>query len=138
MFGCCGLGGYREYKSDPEICQNCPDLKKCTRSKNHTKVVTRHVWADYLEQCDDIRHTIGSKEEYQLRKETIERIFGSAKEHHGMRYTQYVGKARVAMQVGLTLACLNMKKLANLLYRKRMRLGLPSRFILFFPFSAAI
>ena len=96
------------------------------------------MWADYLEQCDDIRHTIGSKEEYQLRKETIERIFGSAKEHHGMRYTQYVGKARVAMQVGLTLACLNMKKLANLLYRKRMRLGLPSRFTLFFPFSAAI
>ena len=55
-----------------------------------------------------------------------------------MRYTQYVGKARVAMQVGLTLACLNMKKLATLLYRKRMRLGLPSRFTLFFPFSAAI
>jgi transposase len=130
--------GYREYKSDPEICQNCPDLKKCTQSKNHTKVVTRHVWADYLEQCEDIRHTTGRKEEYQRRKETIERIFGSAKEHHGMRYTQYVGKARVAMQVGLTLACLNMKKLANLLYRKRMRLGLPSRFILFFPFSAAI
>ena len=40
---------YREYKSDPEICPHCPDLKKCTQSKNYTKVVTRHVWADYLE-----------------------------------------------------------------------------------------
>ena len=130
--------GYREYKSDPEICRNCPDLNQCTQSKNHTKVITQHVWADYLEQCEEIRHTIGRKEEYQLRKETIERVFGTAKEHHGMRYTQYVGKARVAMQIGLTLACLNMKKLANLLYRKRIRFVVPSRFFLFFHFPAAI
>ncbi|MBC3798160.1 IS5/IS1182 family transposase, partial [Acetobacterium tundrae] len=86
----------------------------------------------------EIRYTIGRKEEYQLRKETIERVFGTAKEHHGMRYTQYVGKARVAMQIGLTLACLNMKKLANLLYRKRIRFVVPSRFFLFFHFPAAI
>lgn len=63
-----------------------------------------------------------------MRKETIERVFGTAKEHHGMRYTQYVGKARVAMHVGLTLACLNMKKLAGLLYRKQQRLLPPSQF----------
>lgn len=117
--------GYREYKSNPEICKNCIDLNRCTQSRNHTKVVTRHVWANYIEQCEDIRHTIGRKEEYKMRKETIERVFGTAKEHHGMRYTQYVGKARVAMHIGLTLACLNMKKLAGLLYRKQQRL-LPS------------
>lgn len=120
--------GYREYKSNPEICQSCPERNKCTHSKNCTKVVTRHVWADYLEQCEEIRFTIGRKEEYQLRKETIERVFGTAKEHHGMRYTQYIGKARVAMQVGLTLACLNMKKLAKLLYRKRLYFSFPSIF----------
>ena len=32
------------------------------------------------------------KELYGKRKETIERDFGTAKEHHGMRYTQQIGK----------------------------------------------
>ncbi|SDX47981.1 Transposase DDE domain-containing protein, partial [Eubacterium barkeri] len=71
-----------------------------------------------LDICEDIRHTLGRKEQYQKRKETIERVFGTAKEHHGMRYTQSIGKARVAIQVGLTLACLNLKKLAILKYKR--------------------
>lgn len=32
-----------------------------------------------------------------------------------MRYTQQLGKAKMSMKVGLTFACMNMKKLANLL-----------------------
>jgi hypothetical protein len=35
--------GYREYKSDPKICQSCPSRHKCTDGKNFQKVVTRHV-----------------------------------------------------------------------------------------------
>ena len=57
-----------------------------------------------------IRHTIGNRQIYQLRKETIERIFGTAKEQHGFRYTQYVGKARMEMKAGLTFACMNLEK----------------------------
>ena len=36
--------GYREYKSDGNICVNCPYLSQCTESKNHVKVITRHIW----------------------------------------------------------------------------------------------
>ncbi len=50
-----------------------------------------------------------------MTKETIERLFGTAKEHHGFRYTQLKGKARMEMKVGLTYACLNLKKWALLL-----------------------
>ena len=50
-----------------------------------------------------------------LRKETIERLFGSAKEQHGFRYTQYIGNARMRMKAGLTFACMNLKKLAKIL-----------------------
>ena len=39
--------GYKEYKSDPKKCKKCPFLDKCTESKNHQKVVTRHVWVEY-------------------------------------------------------------------------------------------
>ena len=110
--------GYREYKSDPGICESCPYLSQCTQSKNHQKLVTRHIWQDYMYICEDIRHTTGMKEVYDKRKETIERIFGVAKENHCMRYTQQRGKAKMAMKVGLTFACLNMKKLAKILTRR--------------------
>ncbi len=67
-----------------------------------------------MEMCEDIRHTIGMKDLYAQRKETIERIFGSAKENHGFRYTQMYGKTRMEMKVGLTYACMNLKKLAKM------------------------
>ena len=47
--------GYREYKSDPRICENCPCLQFCTLSKNKTKVVVRHVWAKYLAEAEHLR-----------------------------------------------------------------------------------
>ena len=110
--------GYREYKSDPSICVNCPYLSQCTESKSYQKTVTRHIWEPYLEICEEIRHTLGKKEWYEKRKESIERIFGTAKEFHGMRYTRYNGKALMEMKVGLTFACMNLKKLAKVKRRK--------------------
>ncbi len=49
------------------------------------------------------------KELYKKRKETIERLFGTAKE----RYTREKGKSKMEDKVGLTLACLNIKKLVK-------------------------
>lgn len=111
--------GYREYKSCPQDCEKCPYLFKCTESQNHTKVVTQHIWDNYIKICEDIRCTRGNKELYKKRKETIERLFGTAKEHHGFRYTQMVGKAKMEMKVGLTFACLNLKKLAKILDKRQ-------------------
>ena len=67
-----------------------------------------------METCEDRRHTRGNKESYEKRKETIERIFGTGKEMHGLRYTNMVGKARMEMKVGLTYLCMNLKKLAKM------------------------
>ena len=110
--------GYREYKSCGMICASCPYISQCTNSKDHVKVITRHVWEPYMEMCEDIRHKLGNQERYQRRKETIERLFGTAKENHGFRYTQMIGKARMEMKVGLTFACMNLKKLAGMLQRR--------------------
>ena len=66
-----------------------------------------------MEICEDIRQTLGMKE-YALRKETIERIFGKAKENHGFHYTQMYGKVRMEMKAGQTFACMNLKKLAKM------------------------
>lgn len=73
----------------------------------------RHIWKDVLEVCKDIRHQSRMKERYQHRKETIERLFGTAKEYHNLRYTREKGKSIMEDKVGLTLACLNIKKLVK-------------------------
>ena len=104
--------GYKEYKSNPRICENCLYSVKCTESKNSTKIVTRHVWEKYIEKVEDIRHTTGSKAIYNLRKETIERVFADAKENHRMRYTQLKGLAKIKIELTLIFACMNLKKLA--------------------------
>ena len=49
--------GYREYKSDPKICTNCPSRELCTHSKDCVKTVQRHIWKDYEELADDARYT---------------------------------------------------------------------------------
>ena len=123
--------GYREYKSDPCDCRSCPYLSKCTLSQNQQKVVTRHVWEEYMERCEDIRYTLGMKELYQKRKETIERVFGTAKEFHGLRYTNMVGKARMRMKAGLTFTCMNLKKLARMKQRYGLLRPLLSSFMVF-------
>ena len=111
--------GYREYKSDPRICEHCPHLNQCTLSQTHVKVVTRHVWQDAVEEADENRYRYDLKDLYKYRKETIERIFGLAKELHGFRYTQQVGKAQMEVKAALTYACLNLKKLAKKRWKTR-------------------
>ena len=104
--------GYREYKSDPKICVNCLYRSQCTESKNHQKVVTRHVWDDWVELANDFRYTPEGKASYERRKETIERVFADAKEKHAMRYTHIRGLTRVRAWVGLKFAAMNLKKMA--------------------------
>lgn len=105
--------GYKEYKSDPQICKHCPYLSQCTLSKKHVKVVTRHGWQEDVDEADENRYRYDLKDLYKYRKETIERIFGLAKELHGFRYTQQFGKAQMEVKAALTFACMNLKKLAK-------------------------
>ena len=75
------------------------------------KVVTRHVWQDAVDEADENRYRYVLKDLYKYRKETIERIFGLAKELHGFRYTQQFGKAQIEVKAALTFVYLNLKKL---------------------------
>ena len=105
--------GYREYKSDPQVCCNCPTRHLCTKNKNFIKTVTRHIWKEYEEMADDARYTPIYQRMYKARKETIERVFADAKEKHAMRYTRYRGLAQVTNWVKLGFAAMNLKKFAN-------------------------
>jgi transposase len=110
--------GYREYKSDPRICKDCPLLLQCTRSANHTKVLTRHIWQDSKERIEQHRLTDVGKKIYARRKETVERSFADAKQLHGHRYARLRGLDKVKEQCLLAAACQNMKKIATHKARK--------------------
>ena len=99
--------GYREYKSNPDICKHCPTREKCTASKNCQKNVARHIWHEYIERAEDVRHSALGKETYGMRSQTIERVFADAKEKHGMRYTTLRGLAQVTNWVRLKFAAMN-------------------------------
>ena len=117
--------GYREYKSNPKKCIECPNLKRCTGSKIHQKTITRHVWQNYIEECEEYRYTSQGKIEYEKRKETIERTFGTAKEYHGFRYTNMRGLQKMDMKAALTFTCMNMKKLAILMSKLGLKKPTP-------------
>ena len=110
--------GYREYKSNPNVCQNCPFLSRCTHSKTHQKVVTRHVWENAKEWVRKNRLSERGKQLYKRRGETIERSFADAKELHGLRYSRYRGLAKVREQCLLTAVAQNVKKMALLLSKR--------------------
>ena len=104
--------GNAKYKSYPHDCKACPVREQCTRSKAAQKTVQRHLWEDYIDRSEDIRHSDTGKALYPLRSETIERVFADAKEKHAMRYTYYRGLDQVTKWVKLKFAAMNLKKLA--------------------------
>ena len=110
--------GYKQYKSNPEKCKNCPLREQCTKSKNCVKVVTRHIWEEYKEQANENRYTKLWKENYPLRKETIERTFGDCKEQHGLRFTRVRGLLKNEQNATMIFACHNLKKMANWRWKK--------------------
>lgn len=110
--------GYREYVSDAQQCADCAERAQCTQSKNHQKLITRHIWQGFKEQIDANRLTDLGKRLYAPRKETVERSFADAKELHGHRYARFRGLAKVQAQCLLSATCQNMKKMALVLARK--------------------
>lgn len=111
--------GYKEYKSNPKDCEHCPFRNECTASRNHQKVVIRHVWAEYVESANELRYTPEHKEIYQKRKETIERVFAEAKENHGLRFTRHRGIKRVEHSVIMIFMSINLKKLSTWTWNRK-------------------
>jgi hypothetical protein len=105
--------GKRTYRTSPKHCKNCPHKALCGANTKGQKVLTRHIWQEHLDLVEELRKTERAKEIYAMRKETIERVFGDAKEKHAMRYTQQRGLTRVAQWVRLKYAAMNLKKMAT-------------------------
>lgn len=78
------------------------------------------MWEKYRDEVYIFTHTDEGKEIYAKRKEKIERSFAESKELHGLRYCRMRGNERVSEQCLLTAAVQNMKKIANILWKRDM------------------
>jgi hypothetical protein len=61
------------------------------QSKTMQKSVTRHAFAEYLEEAEHLRHTSENKMIHKARKETIECVSADLKEKQSLRYTRFGG-----------------------------------------------
>ena len=129
--------GYREYKCRNDRCAGCPRREECLTEKQKTQSLRRHVWEDYKDEAYEFTHSDAGKEIYKRRKETIERSFAESKELHGQRYCRMRGLAKVEEQCLLTAAVQNMKRIANILWR-RVRPVISKLYILFRTFLCEI
>ena len=127
--------GKRIYRSTPKNCVNCPSRAYCGANEKGQKVVTTHIWQEYLDIAEGIRKTELGRQIYAQRKETIERVFADAKEKHAMRYTHHRGLAAVTRWVRLKYAAMNLKKLAEWSWRNYVSFPL---FAFFAPISRRI
>ncbi|HCL5075303.1 TPA: transposase, partial [Salmonella enterica] len=84
-YGTTDRNGYRHYRSDRAICAVCPECDNCTKNSKMQKTITRHVWEEAKEKANALRLTKWGKKVYARRKETVERSFADAKQHHGHR-----------------------------------------------------
>lgn len=85
-------------------------------ARKNKRVITRHVWQETLETCEDIRHSDGMRALYKSRKTSVKRLFDTVKEHHGFCYTHLIGQALMELKARLTFTYfLNTKKLVNIL-----------------------
>ena len=64
-----------------------------------------------------------------MRKVTIERVFADMKEKHGIRWTTLRGLKKVKAQAMLIAACMNLKKIANWMWRSRKGGPNPSKLL---------
>ena len=127
--------GKRTYRSDTKHCKSCPFKGMCGANEKGQKLLTTHIWQEYLDLVEQLRRTERGKEIYAMRKETIERVFADAKEKHAMRYTHHRGLARVTSWVRLKYAAMNLKKLAEWSWNNSF---LRFFFSLFLPFYAEV
>ena len=113
--------GYRKYKSEKHDCANCPYKAQCT--KLATKEIMRHMWENYIEETEEIRHSDEWETIYPKRKETIERVFADCKEQFGFRFTRLRGLQKNQHNALIVFACYNLKKMSlwGWKYKKKVR-----------------
>jgi transposase len=100
------------YRAPPGACRSCPLRSQCSPSGKE-RGLRRSFDRGFLEEAQRWLETEEGKHRRQQRKVYVETVFAIAKDRHGLRRAQWRGKWKVQIQVWLTAAAMNIKKLAR-------------------------
>jgi len=100
----------KAYVADKKVCDACPLRVKCTTSKQHGRMITRFI-DDYFERAGRLVKSDYGKRLLRQRQTVIEGVFGEAKSFHLLQRALFRGKIKLKIQLLLTAAVLNLKRL---------------------------
>jgi transposase len=98
------------YAADREACVGCPLRQRCTTSKTQGRLLSKFM-DDHFEQAERLVKTARGKTLLRQRQTVIEGIFGEAKTFHLLRRALFRGRIKLKIQLLLTAALLNLKRL---------------------------
>jgi transposase len=102
----------KNYVADKKACRECPLRDRCTTSKRQGRLLTRFI-DDHFEVADRMVGSPFGQDLLRQRQTAIEGVFGEAKAFHLLRRALFRGKAKLKIQLLLTAAVLNLKRLAR-------------------------
>jgi len=99
------------YRAKKEECNLCPNRERCIDSSGAIgRQVTRYD-GDQIDRAQALYDSALGKELMKKRKTAIEGTFAQAKSFHGLRRAKFRGKEKMEIQLLLTAAVVNLKKL---------------------------
>lgn len=101
------------YRSKKKGCNSCPIKEKCIQGKAKTRTVTRSKDELIFEWANGHLNTQRARAALKRRKIWPETAFADAKNNHGMGRAKHRGRWKVEIQVLLTAAVINIKKLVK-------------------------
>jgi len=96
-------------------CIRCSQIRK--RVRQNQKRMT--IWVSDSYKQKNVDDSEGRRKALGMRK-MVEQKFGEAKKWHGMARARYRGRAKVKIQVLMTLLILNVKRIIRLLEQKSL------------------
>jgi transposase len=100
------------YKAPHGVCRTCRFRGQCSLSGKE-RSLARSLDRGFLEEAERWLATDEGKRRMRQRKVYVETVFAIAKDRHELRRAQWRGKWKVQIQVWLTAAAMNIKKLAR-------------------------
>lgn len=97
------------YHCEPGTCEVCQFNKQCTRHGN-ARTISRFIDQKLVENTKKRLVEPVGKELFKQRKTMIEGVFALAKQFHGLRRAQFIGKLKVQIQIWLTAAVINLRR----------------------------
>lgn len=90
--------GAFEYSASKRTCTRCELRDRCTRNKNGSRTIKRHLRQDELDRMRRISKSAQSKRDLKKRKHFMERSYADAANNHGFKRSRWRGLERVAIQ----------------------------------------